>query len=186
MSEKRDEGAELYARYLGGEKEAFDGIIGLYHDCLIYFVCGMVHNFADAEDVAADTFCELLVRGTRFARKSSLKTYLFSVARNKSVDLVRKSVRSRDKSSETESDQADAAMIEEAVIRDERAKAVRDGLLRINADYAQVLSLYYIDGFSPEEIGRIMKKNKRQVSNLLYRGKEALKKALAEMGVTEF
>lgn len=185
MGEKRDEGAELYARYLGGEKEAFDGIIGLYHDCLIYFIFGIVHNFADAEDVAADTFCELLVRGTRFARKSSLKTYLFSVARNKSVDLVRRSVRSRDKSSEDRNDAADIAEIEETVIRDERARAVKDCLLCINADYAQVLSLYYIEGFSSAEIGRIMKKNGRQVSNLLYRGKEALKKALAERGVTE-
>ena len=57
----KDIGAELYEKWLGGDETAFDKIMDIYHDALIFFVYGTVKNFADAEDIAADAFAELIV-----------------------------------------------------------------------------------------------------------------------------
>ena len=178
-SGKFDKGAELYRRYLDGDRSAFDGIMEMYHDQLIHFIFGMVHNIADAEDIAADVFCELIVHRHRYSFKSSLKTYIFSIAKNKSYDKVRKKAKLNDKEiDEGDEALADKVSLEERVLADENAKILHEALGEINPDYAQVVSLTYLYGFSSDEICRITNKNKRQVANLLYRGKEALKKAL--------
>ena len=69
-----DNGAASYRRFLDGDESGFDEIIGLYHDSLIYFINRYVNNFAAAEDLAADTFMELLVHKKRYSFQSSFKT----------------------------------------------------------------------------------------------------------------
>lgn len=181
---KGDYGAELYRRYLNGDKDAFEQIMENYHDQLIHFIFGIVHNLADAEDIAADVFCDLIVHKHRFSFKSTLKTYIFSIAKNKSYDKVRKNARSNDK--EIEDDDgvaADEKSLEERVLSNETVRVVHEALGEIKDEYAQVVSLTYLYGFSGDEICKVMKKSKRQVANLLYRGKEALKTILEKKGV---
>lgn len=181
---KGDYGAELYRRYLNGDKDAFEQIMENYHDQLIHFIFGIVHNLADAEDIAADVFCDLIVHKHRFSFKSTLKTYIFSIAKNKSYDKVRKNARSNDKEIEDDDGvSADEKSLEERVLSNETVRVVHEALGEIKDEYAQVVSLTYLYGFSGDEICKVMKKSKRQVANLLYRGKEALKTILEKKGV---
>lgn len=182
--QRHDDGAELYRSFLSGDGAAFDRIIEIYHDSLIHYIYGLIHNIADAEDIAEDVFCELLVHKGRFTFKSSLKTYLFSIAKNKSVDLVRKSRHLSDKEfEEGTAEIADVHSIEESVVTGEEAKLVRDVLGEINPDYAEILRLTYFYDFSYDEICKITGKTKRQIANLLYRGKASMREALEKRGV---
>ena len=52
----------------------------------------------------------------------------------------------------------------------------------LNEDYRQVLYLSYFEDFNNGQIAKIMKKSTRQVENLLYRSKQALKKELEREG----
>lgn len=179
-----DAGADLYRRWLGGDGTAFDKIIEVYHDALIFFVYGTVKNFADAEDIAADVFADLIVHPKRYSFGCSFKTYLFSVARNKAVDRIRHRRRFSDEDiNESAESISDGKLLEDKLIADEKAKAVRDALKEINPEYASVLRLTYFYGFSGDEVCFIMNKNKKQMANLLYRGKESLRKALEGKGV---
>lgn len=183
--QRHDDGAELYRSFLSGDGAAFDRIIEIYHDSLIHYIYGLIHNIADAEDIAEDVFCELLVHRGRFTFKSSLKTYLFSIAKNKSVDLVRKSRHLSDKEFEEGTEQIeDLRSLEEEVISGDEARVVRDVLGEINPDYAEILRLTYFYGFSGDEISHITGKTKRQIANLLYRGKASMKAALEKRGVS--
>ena len=69
-----DSGAASFRRFLDGDESGFDEIIELYHDSLIYFINRYVNNFATAEDLAADTFMELLIHKKRYSFKSSIHT----------------------------------------------------------------------------------------------------------------
>lgn len=179
-----DEGTSYFRKYLDGDNSAFDGIIGLYHDSMIYFIYGILHNTADAEDVAADVFADLIVNKNRYSFKCSLKTYLFSVARNKAIDRLRRRKHIYDGDfEETTESVADAENLEEKIIGDELSRTVQSALGEINEDYAEVLRLTYIYGFSGDEICAVTGKNKRQIANLLYRGKESLRKILESKGV---
>lgn len=76
-------GESSYRRYIKGEKEAFDEIINLYKTGLIGFIFCRIGDMALAEDISEDCFVELIVNPTRYKFKSSLKTYLYGIAHNK-------------------------------------------------------------------------------------------------------
>ena len=63
-------------------------------------------------------------------------------------------------------------------IKDEEKRAVHDALNSINPDYKNVLTLFYFEDFSIEEISRILKKSKKGTSVLLHRAKKSLKAKL--------
>ena len=55
-------------------------------------------------------------------------------------------------------------------------------LHRLKLEYRQVLYLSYFEGFSNSEAALIMKKSDRQIKDLLYNAKKALKSELERSG----
>ena len=53
---------------------------------------------------------------------------------------------------------------------------------RLKLEYRQVLYLSYFEGFSNSEAALIMKKSDRQIKDLLYNAKKALKSELERSG----
>ncbi|MBQ0010707.1 MAG: RNA polymerase sigma factor [Ruminococcus sp.] len=178
-----DNGQACYRRYLDGDKGAFDELIVLYHDSLIAFVYGQIHNQTAAEDIAADAFAELLLHPRRYSFQSSFKTYLFAVARHKSIDWLRREKRWANDPKEIEEKPDEAKSVEALILSDERAKEVRAAMKTLKKEYGTVLYLTYFEEMSGDEICRVMKKSKKQTANLLYRAKAALKEALREEGL---
>lgn len=176
-----DNGESSYRRFLDGDTGGFDELVNMYHDALIYFINGFLFDITESEDVAEDTFMELIVHPKRFSFRSSLKTYIFQIARNKAIDRVRK----RKRISSTpidETDIEDTESIENSVLKDERSKMLHIALGKINEEYATLLRLVYFEDMTAEEAGRVLKKNKRQIANLMYRAKGSLKRAMEEEG----
>lgn len=83
-------GESSYRRFVEGDQSAFDELMDAYRDRLIFFIKGYVGSAEEAQDIAMDTFVEILVHPGRFRFKSSFKTYIYSVARHKAVDFLRK------------------------------------------------------------------------------------------------
>ena len=52
----------------------------------------------------------------------------------------------------------------------------------INPDYREALHLMYFESMEIDDISEVMGKNKKQVYNLISRGKVALKETLQSMG----
>lgn len=84
-----DNGASSYRRFLEGDESAFDEILDLYRENLIFFINRFVRDPAAAEDLAIDAFLELLVHKNRYNFKTSLKTYLFMIGRSRALDYLR-------------------------------------------------------------------------------------------------
>ena len=72
--------------------------------------------------------------------------------------------------------------IENNHIKAEDKKQLLNAMSKLNPDYRQVLYLVYFEGFTNAETASIMKKSERQVRNLLYRSKIALKEILLREG----
>lgn len=176
-------GESSYRRFLAGDESAFDEIIDIYNESLIFFIQRYVHNIDVAEDIAEDCLVELIVRPHRYNFKFSLKTYLFTVARNKSIDYLKHNSiiqtvpldEHSDKSAEYES-------FENKVLRDEKHRAVNDAIERLNENFRTVIHLIYFESLSYDEAGKVMKKNRKQIENLAYRARNALRIILTEEG----
>ncbi len=176
-----DNGASSYRRFLDGDQSGFDELIRDYRDSLIYFINGFLNNIDESEDVAEEAFMELIVHPHRYSFRSSFKTYLFTVARNKAVDRVRREKKlSRAQIDDMELE--DIAQLEKDIMLDENSQILHRAMKKINAEYAVLLRLLYFEDMTGEQAGKILKKNKRQIANLTYRAKISLRRAMEEEG----
>ena len=64
----------------------------------------------------------------------------------------------------------------------ETGAEIRSAVKKLKTEYAQVLYLMYFEDFSTQEIANIMSKNKKQIGNLVFRDKKALKNELETEG----
>ena len=117
-----DNGAASYRRFIDGDQEAFGEIVDLYRENLIFFIHRYVNDLDTAEDLAEDAFVELIVHPERFEGKSSLKTFLFAIARNKAVDWLRKHKRMKPVPLDEIGEIADLRTLEQAVAAEDRKR----------------------------------------------------------------
>ncbi len=171
-------GESSYRRFLEGDNGAFAEIVEAYKDSLIFFINRYVHNFAVAEELAQDVFVELLLHKRRYNFKTSLKTYIFTIGRNLAVSYIRKCNRRPECTYEFIEDEQDVALLEDEFLKKEQARELHKALETIADDYSTALHLIYFEGMSYEQVGKVMKKNKKQVENIVYRAKKALRKEL--------
>ena len=181
-----DLGALYYRRYLDGDESGFEEILRLYHDSLIFFINRLVNNYTTAEDLAADTFMELLVHKRNYAFKSSFKTYLFSIARHKAIDYIRRESRYTMVSHDTPEAMtlADIESLEETVLKNDERRRLRLLIETLHSDYATYLHLFYFEELTLEETAKIMRKSKKQMANIAYRAKQALEEAMRKEGLS--
>lgn len=186
LSESRksmDNGASSYRRYLDGDDREIAEIVGDYKDGLILYLNGYVNNIFLAEELAEDTFFRLITKKPKFSGRSSFKSWLYAIGRNVAVDFLRRSARLVHMPAEDmERFLREEESLEQAYIKEERKIIVHKALSELTADYRTILWLVYFEGFSNQEAATVLKKSDRQIKNLLYRAKQALKAKLEKEG----
>ena len=179
-----DNGASSYRRFLSGDKAALVDIISEYREGLVLYINSLLNDFCTAEEIAEEVFIKLYVGKPKFSEKCTFRTWLYTIGRNTAIDHIRKSSKVKEKSIDDFYDLADKDNIETSYIKDEDKKVLYKALEQLSDEYRQVLHLVYFEGFTNTETAIIMRKSERQIRNLLYRSKGALKKILGKEGVS--
>lgn len=178
-----DSGAKNYLRFLEGDDEGIGEIIREYRDGLMMFLNGYVKNIHTAEELTEETFFKLVVKKPKYKGSYSFKTWLYTIGRNETVNYLKRRKRFSDKPFEDyENLLRDEENLEKLYFVEERKIAVHKALEKLNEDYRQVLFLTVFEELTNEETAKVMKKNKRQIENLVYRAKRALKAELKKEG----
>ncbi|HAL73514.1 MAG TPA: RNA polymerase subunit sigma-24 [Clostridiales bacterium] len=174
-----DSGTQCYQRFLNGDQGALEEIVFLYNRKLILFINQSVNNLSEAEDIAAEAFLDLITKKPRFRQESSFKTYLFAIGRNKALNYLRK--QSRHSSVPIEDIQlVEQNQILEELEWDEEQRALMRALNNLLPDYRQVLHLIYFEELSYREAATVLRKSEKQINNLAYRAKNALRDAMQQ------
>lgn len=177
-----DNGASSYRRFLDGDESAMDEIMRELFFPLVFFVNRYLNDLPAAEDVAMDAMTELFVHKRRYHFKVSLKTYVFMLGKSRALNYLkhRKALR------ETELTEAEALAeereLERRALDSERKRVVNDALARLPEEQRMAVHLIYFEELSYEEAARVMRKDRKQVDNLLYRAKKSLRAMLGEEG----
>ena len=180
MADQNDRSAMLYAAFLGGSMGALEELVKLHGDALTRFAYCIVKDDAAAEDVTADPFAALFIRRQKFREGAKFRTWLYTVARNRAIDWVRKNGKNLPLTGlENVLISADG---EEGLLGRQRKETLYACMQKLPAPYKEVLYLSYFDGFSVKEICHILKKSAKQVYNLLTRARAALKEILIKEG----
>ena len=178
-----DNGASSYRRFLDGDDDGLADIVKNYSDGLVLYLNGIVNNISVAEELMEETLFKIITKKPRFNPKYSFKTWLYTIGRNVAIDWLRHNKRQSNSSFEDiENYIQDEIDLEKLYIIEERKITLHRVLKKLHPEYRQVLWLIYFEGLSNSEASVIMKKNNRQIKNLVYRAKGALKTQLEKEG----
>lgn len=173
---------ELYRRYLNGDEGALSELMARYGDALTIYIDGYLGDIHEAEDLMIEVFAYMCLKKPRL-RDGAFKTYIYKAARHMALrhrGRWRAVFSLEDLSLEPEAE----ALVEEAVGSAERRETLRLCMERLHDDYREALYLTYFEDLSYAEAAEVMGKNVKQITNLIYRGKERLRGLLEKEGIT--
>lgn len=173
-----DNGESSLRRYMDGNREAFGEIVETYYRGIVIFVMRYVCDESEAENIASDTLFELMIKPEKYNLRSSLKTYLYAIARNKAIGFLRKAHRALLISDIPEEDSGEPSPEELAIDRDEklRLRAAVDSLPR---DMREAVGLVICAGMSYRDAATVMGVGTKKIDNLVNRAKKRLKAELS-------
>ena len=177
-----DNGASSYRRFLDSDRNSFTELVTEYWDGLTLYLSSFTDTITEAEEFAEEVFLKLYADKPSFSGKSTFKTWLYAIGRNTVLNMLRKRKKHYEAPLDGFYDVSDKEDIELNHIHDENKKHLYSAMDRLIGDYRQVLYLVYFEDFGVAETAEIMHKNERQIYNLLYRAKAALKKILEKEG----
>jgi len=139
-----------------------------YADNVYRFIVKNLRHEEDARDIVQSAF-EKLWRNRESVDNDKCKSYLFTVAYNQMIDHIRKNKRV----------QLKEEFREETKIGNQTSshtkKVLMEALNRLNETQKSLVMLKDYEGYSYEEIGKIMDLNESQVKVYLHRARLALR-----------
>ena len=172
----------LYCQYLDGDDAGLDALMKKYGDPLTLYIDGYLHDVHEAEELMLDVFAYLFTKKPRI-RDGGFKAYVYKAARH--MALRRKSKRKFLLSLDELADEPDGRLLAEEIIRtEERNRILHFCMREMNPDYREVLYLIYFEDMSYAQAAEVTGRTVKQITNMVYRGKESLRRLLEREGVT--
>jgi RNA polymerase sigma factor (sigma-70 family) len=155
------------------EKE-YNECVNLHADGVFRFIVKNLRNEEDARDVVQSAF-EKLWRNREEVDGTKSKSYLFTVAYNQMIDHLRKVKRIQLR----EEFKAETRVYSR---EHNNAKAIlQEALSKLNETQRSLVMLKDYEGYSYEEIGKIMNLSESQVKVYLHRARVQLKEYLVKV-----
>ena len=149
----------------------YNDCVNQHADGVFRFIVKNLRHEEDARDIVQTAF-EKLWRNRDAVEEQKSKSYLFTVAYNQMIDHIRKVKRIQLKE-----DFSTSARVEHQPSGDMK-KALHDALNRLSETQKSLVMLKDYEGYSYEEIGRIMGLNESQVKVYLHRARLTLRNYL--------
>ncbi|MEG0615652.1 MAG: RNA polymerase sigma factor [Oscillospiraceae bacterium] len=174
----------LYRRFLNGEKTALRELIERHANNLTFYINGYTHNISEAEDLMLEAFARIVAKSPHFDERG-FKPYLYKIGRNLALRFISKNRGQNSFSFEDlDCEVGSAELLEDVLQTKERDRILHISMTQIQTDYREVLYLLYFENLSYKEAAAIMNKSEKQIANLVYRGKLALRPILEKEGLS--
>jgi RNA polymerase sigma-70 factor, ECF subfamily len=174
--------AEVVARVLAGEQEAFGILLRRYQPGLLRYATRMLGS----RDAAADAVAEGLVRAYRHLAScrdpARLRTWLYRIVANRcKSELARRPT--GDLSLEDAPPVLDPGNVEAALERAEQLALVERALATLPREKREAFILKHVEGMSYEEIAAVTGERIPTLKMRVHRAREALLRALESDGL---
>lgn len=167
------------------DPDVLEALIDQYRHRLMRYLLHMVSNRVVAEDLFQETWVRVLEKGSLYDGRTPFAAWLLSIARNLTIDYLRKRQRA---GVEPINDDPDEGPVFEPVAltpspyeiaaERERAATIAGALERVPSIFREVLVLRFQEQMKLEEIASLTGVPLATVKSRLYRGVAALKPAL--------
>lgn len=178
MAKRTD--ADLLERLKRGDRGAVREWFAAFHDDLLAYVSYKISRVKDAEELVQETFIQCLKHLPLFDGRSSISTWMKSIARHEIADYYRKKYAKKAIQTlplhELILGRADKAAVKDS---HQVSEDVRESLGRIRADYSELLMLKYVDGLSVKHIAAKLGRTVKSIEADLFRARQDFREIYA-------
>jgi RNA polymerase sigma-70 factor (ECF subfamily) len=171
--------AEVVARVLGGDAEAFSLIVRRYEASLLRFAARMLGSSGDAEDAVAESFVRAYRHLASCREPARLRTWLYRIVANRCKSHLARRPRA-EISLDDAPPVADPADTEAALERAEQLGLVQRALLQLSPEKRAAFVLKHVEGLSYEEMAAITGERVPTLKMRVHRARETLLKLLED------
>ncbi len=161
------------------DPEAFGQLYDRYAPAIYRYLLSRLGNVPAAQDVTSLTFLAAYEAFPRYRHKGTFSAWVFSIARCKYIDTLRKNKSSPDRLDDAAQDEDSDPL--QQVIETERVKELRTYIHALHEDEQELLRLRYIARLSFADIAALLKKKEDAVKKNCYRLLARLQSQMEEM-----
>lgn len=179
--------AELIDRILNGEWRNFAILVDKYEAKVFNYVNYLMNSREDAEEMVQDTFVKAYRSLSQFRGDASFSTWLIRIAHRNCLTHFRKKVPQK-----VSIDNVQVSNLKESNLSpskhldlDDRQQVLGRALARLKPDERSVVTLFYYQELSLQEICDVTDLSLSNVKILLHRSRKKLLEILKEMGVKQ-
>lgn len=169
-------------KVLSGDTNAFAYLINKYKDMTYTIAIKIVKSHEDAEEVAQDSFLKAYEKLNTFKGNAKFSTWLYTIVYRNSITKIRKKkVDTSDIDDyviDNHSEGDDFPQIE-AMKNEEQQKYVREAIDKLPEKDALLITLFYMNDNSIEEIEQITGLTQSNVKVKLFRARKKLNQGLS-------
>jgi RNA polymerase sigma factor (sigma-70 family) len=170
--------AELVAAALEGGRTEFAAIVERYKDAVFAVALARLGSYHDAEDAAQEAFVEAFRRLGTLKDPARLGAWLRSIAIHRAIDLAR---RRRETAGIDAVAETAAPQGKDEVEHYELREKVLDAIATLAAGPRETVTLYYINGYSTDQVAAIQNVPAGTVKRRLHDARARLQKELMGM-----
>lgn len=171
---------DLMARAATGDRAAFTQLMDRHEDMVFSVAMRMMRDREAAFDATQETFLTLFRKADRYSGESAVSTWLYRVATNTCLDMLRKQKRRRTEALPEHHDEPDPAAGEPFGAAEVRPD-IEAALSSIPEDFRAAVVLSDIHGLSIAEIGDILGVPSGTVKSRVFRGRRLLAEKLGNL-----
>ena len=175
--------AELIERIAAADERAMQVFYGRHYQTVYRLVCRSLHSTQSAEDVASDVFLEVWCKAGSFEGRSEVSTWLFAIARNKSISVRRQRSSDPWDDATMESIEDDADGPELRLHKQSTDSTVRKCLDRLSPAHRVVIDLVYFHDKSTADAAKTVGIARNTVKTRLFYARKQLTELLGAQGI---
>lgn len=185
----------LVTRSQAGDMEAFDELVTRYRGKIYAMTVNMIHNEADAWDLAQDTFVKAWKALPKFEARSHFYTWLYRISHNVTYDWLRKKQNQASKAEFDDSIEArhidksaptaprDITPPDQDAERSELRQNIRDAIAQLSPEHREVILLKEVEGLRYEEIAERVECSTGTVMSRLFYARKKLQTIFTEQNI---
>jgi RNA polymerase sigma-70 factor (ECF subfamily) len=161
-----------------GDAAAFGHLVDRYDRRLLYYLQRFLPRIEQALDVLQDVWLTLFRRLPDLRHPQAFRAWLYQVAHDQVVAAIRKDRREREAVAEIAPWRE---RTEELDLSVEQAEFVHQALAALSNDHRSVLTLFFLNDLTLEEIGTALRLPLGTVKSRLHYARRALRRALERL-----
>jgi RNA polymerase sigma factor (sigma-70 family) len=173
---------ELISKVLQGDHQAYAGLVNHYQNYVFTLTLRLVKNREEAEEVAQDVFIKAYKYLADFRGDSKFSTWLYTIVNNTCISFLRKkklTIHSLDDERVfAKADNQDAGFRADGVEQKSRYVMVGEAISRLKPDDASIITLFYKNEQSLEEIAQVLGLEVNTAKVRLHRARARLKELM--------